>query len=363
MIPMLFFAFLLSTSPLFANVAPMILLQEVVQKQEISYIKHRDPARLSFLPFPLSASEESSWSDPLIPETFILTIPKGTVYSANGLVFFQMHLIKELLWRWSYLRHEPLDVSALSRPKYVPGKVVVLAQEGQANYYHWMVEVLPKIAMLEEKNIAYDWLYVPTRLPFMRQTLSLLGIPQEKILEATPNAHIEADELIVPSAPALSCYTPRWIVDYLRERLIPQAEQARSQEVLSKKIFISRKKASYRRIINEDEVFRLFEPLGFVRYNLEDLTVLEQVQLFHNADVIVAPHGAGLVNLVFAKPNALVVELFQEHQDDSFWYLSQVVGLRHHCIKTTEFRKGGGYTDTTIPLPVIEDIIKELESI
>ncbi len=341
-----------------ANFAQVRSFRDLMKENEgVSYVKHYDRMRLQLPTFPLASSEESSWTDPVMPETFILSIPKGKVYSANGLVLVHDGLIKELLWRWSSLRTTPLDLLSLPELEYVEGKVAVITQEGHSNYYHWMVEVLPKLAILEESNISYDRLYVSSYLPFMQQTLSLLGVDSEKILIAGRDTYIEAEELIVPSAPALSCYTPKWIVKYLRDKLLPQAERNISTQLFSKKVFVSRKKASYRRILNEDDVFAMLEPLGFVRYNLEDLTVLEQVHLFHHAEMIVAPHGAGLVNLVFAQPNALVIELFQEHEDDSFWYLSQVVGLNHHCIKTTNFKEGGGYTDTTIPLSIIKPLL------
>lgn len=353
--PALFFAFLLAITPLRCHPEPFAQIIFLRDLNAVSCTKHRDRTRLFFPIFPLASSEESSWADPVIPETFILSIPRGKVYSSNGIVLVNDHLVKELLWRWSFLRTEHLDLNALPPPKYIEGKVAVLAQEGHSNYYHWMVEVLPKLAMLEESSISYDHLYVSTHLPFMRQTLHLLGVDPKKIIEATPHTHIEAEELIVPSAPALSCYTPKWIVEYLRNKLIPQAE--RVQQNFSKRVFISRKKAAYRRILNEDAIFQMLEPLGFVRYNLEDLTVLEQVHLFHHAETIIAPHGAGLVNLIFSEPSALIIELFQEHEDDAFWYLSQTLGLNHHCIPTTDFKKGGGYTDTSIPLSLITSII------
>lgn len=347
-----------------SSFAEIISLRELTEENSgVSYIKHHDRIRLLFPMFPLASSEDSSWADPIIPETFVLTIPKGKVYSTDGIVLANDRLIKELLWRWSFLRSNPLDLHSLPKCEYVDGKVAVIAQEGHSNYYHWMVEVLPRLAMLEERNVSYDRLYVSTHSPFMRQTLSLFGVNPEKIVEAQPNTYIEAQELIVPSAPSLSCYTPKWIVEYLRDKLIPQAEQNFSKQIFSKKVFVSRKKASYRRILNEDEVFSMLEPLGFVRYNLEDLTILEQVHLFHHAEMVIAPHGAGLVNLVFAQPKAVIVELYQEHEDDTFWYLSQILGLKHYCIKTTDFKKGGGYTDTIIPLSIISDIIESIEGV
>lgn len=49
--------------------------------------------------------------------------------------------------------------------------------------------------------------------------------------------------------------------------------------------------------------------LGFQRYFLEDMSMLEQVQLFYHADTVVGPHGSGLVNLLYCKPGTRVVEI------------------------------------------------------
>src|SRR5690606_35129701 len=54
---------------------------------------------------------------------------------------------------------------------------------------------------------------------------------------------------------------------------------------------------------------RALEPLGFVRTRLESLPVEEQISLFHDAEFVVAPHGAGLANLLYAL-RAKVLELF-----------------------------------------------------
>lgn len=308
-----------------------------------SYIKYLDSMHLEFSKFPLASSPDSSLADPCIPETFILIIPHGRAFSSNGVILINDHLVKELIWQWSpLLRDSRFNLAALPPIKPVTGRVAVITQEGCLNYYHWMTEVLPKLAMLEAKNIHYDRLFVSTKLPFMRQTLDLLGVDSQKIIEAEDTIYIEADELIVPSAPSLSCYTPVWIADYLKNKFLPLAEQAVTEKPFNKRVFISRKKTSYRKMINEDDVFKMFEAKGFVRYSLEDLSFLEQILLFKNAEIVVAAHGAGLFNLHFSKPGTRVIEIFQEHEDDTYWYLSQALGLQHTCIKTSEFKKDGG---------------------
>lgn len=125
----------------------------------------------------------------------------------------------------------------------------------------------------------------------------------------------------------------------------------------AKKIFISRSKASYRRMLNEADLTTLLEKRGFLTVHLEALSVVEQIALFQNADHIVASHGAGLTNLFFCKPDTKVTEIFQEHEDIAYWNLSQVIGLNHQCINTTVFRPGSGYIDTPIQLSLITDAL------
>jgi capsular polysaccharide biosynthesis protein len=98
---------------------------------------------------------------------------------------------------------------------------------------------------------------------------------------------------------------------------------------LSKKVFISRKDAPLRKIINEDEVFELFKPYGFVRYELSNFTVCEQIMLMHNADIVIGEHGAGLTNILFCKSDTLVIELFQKLIDNSNWWIANIAGVNY----------------------------------
>lgn len=50
------------------------------------------------------------------------------------------------------------------------------------------------------------------------------------------------------------------------------------------------------------------------KVSLEDLSFQAQIDQFSDASLIVAPHGSGLANLVFAPPGAKVIELQTEFQ-------------------------------------------------
>lgn len=351
--------YILVVFPLQATELKIVPLKQL---NSLTYIKKQKSERLNFKRFPLASSPSATWESPVIPEAFVLNIPKGRIYSKNGYVIVsQKYLIKELLWPWSDLKKgkQKINLATLPKVKFVKGKVVVLTQEGHSNYYHWITEILPKLALV--KNMSYDYLYLP-RLdyPFQHETLAVLGIDPQKIIQADQDTYIEADEVIAPSFVSKSCYTPKWVADYLKENLIT-APLPFSQS-FSKKVFISRQKASYRRVKNEDEVFALLKPLGFKRYYLEELKLSDQIQLFRQANTIIAFHGAGLTNLIFSKEGTQVIELFQEHEDDTYCYLSQTLGLKYNALKTVSFKKGGGYNDTIVPLKVIKQLVQKLSA-
>jgi hypothetical protein len=65
--------------------------------------------------------------------------------------------------------------------------------------------------------------------------------------------------------------------------------------------------------------------------------------------------------LLFSKPGTQVIEIFQKREDDTYWYLSQVIGLHHTCVKTTDFNKDGDDADTIVPLTLIEPVINTLK--
>ncbi|HCR37102.1 MAG TPA: hypothetical protein DIU37_03025 [Opitutae bacterium] len=313
-------------------------LQDLLEKNpKIEQQKLSTKIKLKFDRFPIASSEDSTWDAPIIPETFILKIPRGKVFSPNGIVVADGYLTQELIWPWSPIKRNPSALKELPPAEPVKGNVVVLAQEGHRNYYHWLTEVLPKFALLEQSGAGYDFLYLPDRdLPFQRETLDMLGIDEKKIITGYKNTCIEADTLIVPSFASRSCVTPPWIAQYIRKQLMKHKAEVKDG---SKKIFISRSKAPQRRITNEGEIQKWLENQDFKTVHLEALSVREQMAVFEHADLIVAPHGAGLANLLFANPGTQVIEIFQALEDDSYCYLSQTLDLKYHCIATTPFLK------------------------
>src|SRR6185369_9154645 len=111
---------------------------------------------------------------------------------------------------------------------------------------------------------------------------------------------------------------------FFRARVLPPRRRNKRN-----RIYISRRAARVgRRILNEGEVLDLLANFGVRSYALETLSLEEQIDLFFDADLVVAPHGAGLTNLLFAD-GAGVVELHPTAQImPHYFLLSLAVG--HH---------------------------------
>lgn len=206
-------------------------------------------------------------------------------------------------------------------------------------YFHWMLEVLPKIQLLNLSQLdlgQIDQFIVHNQLPFQKETLQLLGIDENKIVQPSLNQpfHIQAKQLIVPSLPGTLAWMPSWTCDFLKHNFL-------KQELINKyhsfeRIYISRQNSSNRRIINEDEVIDFLSQFGFQTVNFESMSVLEQAALMANAKIVVAGHGSGLTNLIFCHQGTKVIEILSpNYVYHCYWLLSCVLNLDYYYILGT----------------------------
>ena len=135
--------------------------------------------------------------------------------------------------------------------------------------------------------------------------LERLGIRPDRVIENTPGTTLASELYYVP---------PLFGPDHLGapgayEKLPavwPQASGSTPESVL----FVSRRDAPVRRLLNEEEVVRATrDVLGPVDcIELAGLPLNEQVRRFQSARWIIGPHGQGLFNAVFS-PHSLLVDL------------------------------------------------------
>jgi len=219
------------------------------------------------------------------------------------------------------------------------------------NYYHWVIETLPKIRYVREfeSKTGVDITYlVPGDTPsWLNETLELLGVPEEKIEYATNHIY-KTDQLVLPSFPVQTKADYSWIAEMVLKNINPD----QSQIEVGSNIYISRSKAIERRVVNEKEVMNTLSKYSFEQYHLEDQTVAENAALFHQADVIVGAHGAGLTDIIYCD-DATVIELFGSKVKDPYEQLAQTMDLRYESVKCTATS-----TDMSVDTDLLADVIE-----
>ncbi len=347
----------------------IVSLQKFSQSHpEVEYIPCSDETYFEYTPFPLSINMSHHPNIGNFDKTYALKIPNAQIQSRYGFVTYKNQFIEEFIWKKISIHLRHLQQIPSDQVISIPGKVAVISQLAYFNYWHWISEVLCRLALLEMQNIEYDYLYVNQDSKFMRDTLELWGISKEKIIAPTSDDFaIKADEVILPSLvsnvdfgfAAFSCYAQPHLLKYVKEKLLNAARKHNPTISPCKKIFISRKDSSIRNIINEDEFFAALQPYGFERYELAKLSVVDQIYLFNQAEIIVSAQGTGLANSIFCNQNVKIIELFQGLNDATFWYLFQDFKFHYTAVQTAEFQEDyvtAWQMPTIMPLEVIEVI-------
>lgn len=208
----------------------------------------------------------------------------------------------------------------------VRGSVAMLmGASSHNNYFHWTAEVLPRIRQMEEAGVTPDYYCLPRCCAFHRESLEILGIPRSKQLRMGIYAHVQADELIVPTL-THNAVSPE-NANFLYRRAA-NAPWSTTQKKPRLRLYIARR--GRRRVINERELFASLRKLDFTRHYLEDYGLRQQIELFQQAEIVIGPHGAGLVNLVYSNPGTKVIELATPVRPWlMFYYLAHNHGLNY----------------------------------
>lgn len=263
-------------------------------------------------------------------------------------------------------RHHIFSQTTLPLIEQISGQVAVLAGLSGHNYFHWMVDVLPRFEILRQSGInlaEIDWFYLnEPRAPFQQATLKKLGIPLDRVLSSDQHPHIQAEQLIVPSFTGHFGWLEPWMLRFLRQEFLPLASvNSPIGDRFPERLYISRASANHRQVLNDAAVLETLQESGFVAVELERFSFADQIALFTNAKAIVAPHGGGLTNLMFCRPGTTLLEFFSPHYvRHYYWVMGQALGLTHYCLMSEPI-KGYPLRELMYASPLIEDLWIDLD--
>lgn len=314
-----------------------------------------------------------------LPESFLAILPDGRYWlnksqNTTAIITADNKLLADISPEFPVLspghqdkhpsKHSIFSLEKLPFIQRIDGTVAVLSGLLNNVYFHWMFDILPRIQLLYVSGIemaGIDKFLIDSRLSFQRETLKALGIAETKTLEADKYFYIEARRLVVPSFPGSIAWMPKWACDFLKSAFLNKKALETSEKI--ERLYISRKHAENRRIINEDEVISLLNKFGFKSITLELMSVAEQAALLANAKVVIAPHGGGLTNTVFCNSGTKVIEIFSpNYVYPCYWLVANLIGLEYYYL-LGEMPEGSYLHKLIYPNPRIEDIFVNINKL
>ncbi len=210
---------------------------------------------------------------------------------------------------------------------YVLSNGMHLMHEYASNYFHALVELIPRLIIMESAGIDVS-------VPLLLQeelhenitfAISIFKNPDRKIVLLKNNSLFECEKLVfssdvssvqdvykrarLPTETRIDVNT----LYFVRETVIARILPSHSCDEGSRALIYVKRGTRARGIKNESEIESALRPLGFACISVEMLSFEQQVHLFNNASIIVAPTGASLTNMLWCKEGTKVCVLAAEH--------------------------------------------------
>ena len=299
-----------------------------------------------------------------LPSTFVAQIPSARVLDEGFVITPDNQLLNDVsvIIDQKSSEHRAFHDGGIGPVRRVSGKVAVLASYAGRGYYHWMIDLLPRLELirLTEYNLEeIDKFIVNCYLTsYQIETLTKLGIPKEKLILVQFMKHLSVELLILPSLTNVYQAVPKWSCDFINKSFLDTEHHNHRGR---SRIYISRSIASRRHVVNEAELVGLLKSLSFKIVTLEKMSVSEQARLFQSAAVVIGPHGAGLTNLVFCEPHTKVLEIIHpEAINLMYWTIASHRDLDYNYLfaKGNLARVGGEVCLNSDDMEVDLDAIK-----
>jgi hypothetical protein len=162
------------------------------------------PRHLTAVPPGFSSQSHEAWR----PGVRLLRLPGGYLCHFNRVPLVLTGSGREILRDYSsrYARlvhYVDFDLrGVLATALEIPGSLLVLEDDVHpSNFCHWLVDWLPRLALLEGvANLSEVYVAVPILdAPYQRELLALCGIDPGRIVELAPMQAVQARELLVSS--------------------------------------------------------------------------------------------------------------------------------------------------------------------
>jgi capsular polysaccharide biosynthesis protein len=290
------------------------------------------------------------------PRIFVCDVPDAALHIGSGMVCTRdMEVLADFEYRVTHYpqirKRKPRNLKRLT------GTYSTVNSCYATNIGHWWIDCLPRIlslAKVEPKSKIT--LLMPVSLGAVHRESLESVLPSNFVVEYHPDTKwLRLEKFLWPSMASGRCnyFLPAEYNEFMRRPIFKRFNLP-ARHSKTARIYISRSRARWRRVLNEKAVCALLVRYGFKVVDLEDLSFREQVELFHQAEIVVGPHGAGLNTIMFSGDIHIVV-LYSTQVPQNYFH-TQAIGLgqKHHFLTAS----GGEDDDFEVDIPALEQLLK-----
>jgi hypothetical protein len=204
-------------------------------------------------------------------------------------------------------------------------KAIWIIERVYENHSHWLTAHLPKLCLLHARGELDDLILPARRNPVIDASLRMLGLDPGAFRTHDPDRPLRVGELTILGT------------DRFRPELLQPVRDALAvppHRAPWRRVFISRARSRIRRLANETDLEPILAAAGFDVVLMEQLSFEEQVRLMSETAILMAPHGAGLTNMMFCHPGAQVIEIADiSYPNPNFYALACAMGLSYWLVR------------------------------
>lgn len=279
-------------------------------------------------------------------KSFIMNLVNATYYHHHPSVVtpegFQLAIVSNHP-EVNQEQHVLFENFFLPRQRMIKGISLLLSTANDNNYYHCLFQIAPKVWQVQKNGYTLEqidhFLLEKSTFDFQKEILDKLGIDENKIIGLKSNRGIKAEQMLLTP----SFWKPEpWFCHKIKSLFLENSMQLKGP----KRIYISRRKAKFRKLINEEKFLEALAQFNFQLIFTEGLTIKEQARIFNEAEIIISPHGAAFSNIVFCEEDTKILELRAlSHSGDLglvFEQLSSICKLQHYTYYCEEIENDFG---------------------
>ncbi|ESO03316.1 hypothetical protein HELRODRAFT_173602 [Helobdella robusta] len=248
--------------------------------------------------------------------------------------------------------HRPSYSELLKLPQY--DEVYLISQYWGEGFFHSMIEDIPRLSLFVtflKKNPQIKILSMDSNRRFVK-ILNILGLNESRLVFGKIRTNIAYVPRSTPCGSANIIelqYLHRQFRNYILKKLVKSTYQPRDKLILIKR-------TGKRHFLHHEKISSYLnmtaQEYGFTYHVYTDNplpSLNETMLIFGSASIIVAPHGAGLSNILFSQPGILIIEglCYLPNINLCYQRTSHILGMQWHGLPS----KGcGGHLDTNASL-------------